>query len=556
MAIGLPIVSKFDDAGVKKAGKAIGDFGSGLKKVAGLLVAAFAVDKIKDFAVEAVRAAEGVQQANNRLGAIADSMGLFGAETEAVTQRMIDFAEANEISLGTDAEVIKAAQAKLLTFKNLAASADETGGAFDRATLAAIDLAEAGFGEATSNATQLGKALQDPVKGISALTRVGVTFTDEQKNLIKQMVASNDILGAQELVLSAIEEQVAGTAKATATASEKMELAFGNLQEEVGLALLPAFEDLVEVLVPLAEDIGPELAAFFEDMSPFLTEAVEAFADMAEGSLPLVSGFFEDLKTAVDGISEVLAPLFQEGGAFPAMADIFAEMEEPVGEVVGFLATLGEEVLKRVNETVSSQGFKDGMTGLADSLGTIALESKRFVESNLGQTILDLGGPLVIGAVNVFAAALERVADTLRAINDLIAFLSGQKTLFVQDMVGILNVLTDLFPIMKPIAIMFENMANMYLNMKGAGKKEENFRVPALANGGIVKARPGGTLALIGEGGRDEAVIPLGRGGGMMGGVNITINAGVGSDPVAIGRYVTDAIKRYENVSGKVFARA
>lgn len=38
--------------------------------------------------------------------------------------------------------------------------------------------------------------------------------------------------------------------------------------------------------------------------------------------------------------------------------------------------------------------------------------------------------------------------------------------------------------------------------------------IPRLAAGGIVRARPGGTLALIGEAGQDEAVIPLPVGGG------------------------------------------
>lgn len=37
--------------------------------------------------------------------------------------------------------------------------------------------------------------------------------------------------------------------------------------------------------------------------------------------------------------------------------------------------------------------------------------------------------------------------------------------------------------------------------------------IPYLAGGGIVKARPGGTLAVLGEGGQDEAVVPLGPGG-------------------------------------------
>ena len=48
----------------------------------------------------------------------------------------------------------------------------------------------------------------------------------------------------------------------------------------------------------------------------------------------------------------------------------------------------------------------------------------------------------------------------------------------------------------------------------------------AFADGGIVKARPGGILAQIGEAGQDEAVIPLDRAGGF-GDVNIFIQGGI-----------------------------
>ncbi len=53
-----------------------------------------------------------------------------------------------------------------------------------------------------------------------------------------------------------------------------------------------------------------------------------------------------------------------------------------------------------------------------------------------------------------------------------------------------------------------------------------------LADGGIVKARPGGIQATIGEGGQDEAVIPLDRAGSLLGGgggsnVTIIVNGGL-----------------------------
>ena len=77
--------------------------------------------------------------------------------------------------------------------------------------------------------------------------------------------------------------------------------------------------------------------------------------------------------------------------------------------------------------------------------------------------------------------------------------------------------------------------------------------IPAMAAGGIV-TKP--TLALIGEAG-PEAVVPLsGRGGGMGTTINLTVNAGMGSDGASIGREIVDIIKRYERVSGPVFASA
>lgn len=79
----------------------------------------------------------------------------------------------------------------------------------------------------------------------------------------------------------------------------------------------------------------------------------------------------------------------------------------------------------------------------------------------------------------------------------------------------------------------------------GGGLMQEMKGVPRMADGGIIRHSPGGTLALIGEGGRDEAVIPLDRMGGM--GTNVTINVN-GGDPNA----VVDALRRYMQLNGSV----
>jgi len=287
-SINLPIVSKFDPTGLKQAEGAIKGFGSSLAKIGAAVGAAFAVRAIGNFAKEAVLAAEGVQQANNRIVAIAKSTALFGSETDAVTGRLIKFAEAQEMRLAVDAEVIKGVQGQLLTFKALGASADEAGGIFDRTTEAAFNMAAAGFGAAESNAIQLGKALEDPIRGLTALRRSGTTFTADQQELIKTLVESGNLLGAQELILGELESQYGGVAEATANASTKIGLAFDNIKEQAGAVLLPVFAELVEGLMPVTEAIGAELGATLEALSPVLTDIAKMIPGLLQAFMPLI----------------------------------------------------------------------------------------------------------------------------------------------------------------------------------------------------------------------------------------------------------------------------
>jgi hypothetical protein len=247
MALTIPIISEFGDKGIKRA---IAEFKQlkttgekaqfAIKKAA--LPAVLALGALAGMAHKTLAAGEAAATANARIEQINKSMGLFGEATNKVNNRLIEYANATARATGVDQNQIKLAQAKLLTFKELAESADEAGGAFDRATKAAIDMGAAGFGTAEMNAVQLGKALNDPIKGVTALAKSGVTFTEQEKDKIKTLVESNKLLEAQDMVLKAIETQVGGTAEATANDSEKMKIAFSQLSESIGIILLPVFQ--------------------------------------------------------------------------------------------------------------------------------------------------------------------------------------------------------------------------------------------------------------------------------------------------------------------------
>ena len=233
------------------------------------------------------KGAEDAEIANRKLGAVLDSMGYPQA-----TKRVSDYAESLERSLAVDADIIKAAQTKLATFKNLTASVGEAGGAFDRATVAALDLAAAGFGSAETNAVQLGKAMQDPIKGITALGRAGVTFTEQEKEKIKALVESGNLLGAQNMVLKAIESQVGGTAEAGASSFEKIKLSLMQVADAIGMAVLPLINQLSDfisnTLVPTVVPMIDRMVDSFTNLEPAAKKALFIFTGLAAAAGPLL----------------------------------------------------------------------------------------------------------------------------------------------------------------------------------------------------------------------------------------------------------------------------
>jgi hypothetical protein len=244
----------------------VGGIAKGIGRTIGTLGIALGFTSIVQGFKDSVAAAEEAKVANERIDAIALSMNEFGNQTRKVTDRIKKYAEEQALIVGIDDEVIKATQAKLLTFRELTKTADTMGSSFDRATIAAIDMAAAGFGEATSNATQLGKALNDPIKGITALNRAGIQFTEDQKGLIESLVLSGRTLEAQDIILTEIEAQVGGTAEATVSASDRMTIAFGEIKESIGQSLLPMLDNLSAWFV----DVLPDIQNFFNLFSESL----------------------------------------------------------------------------------------------------------------------------------------------------------------------------------------------------------------------------------------------------------------------------------------------
>jgi hypothetical protein len=413
MSININILSNFNGTGFDKLTRELDRLNTPMEKLAAVSrtlapAAMIGLTALAGMAVGAVRAAEEAEVADNRLQNIAESMGLFGKETDAVVERMKDFADATMLATGVDDEIIKTTQAKLLTFKELATTADEVGGAMDRATLAALDMAAAGFGEAEQNAVQLGKALQDPIKGITALGRAGVTFTEIEKEKIAALVESGQMLEAQNLILSAIETQVGGTAEATATGSSKMSVAFGEMAESLGKALLPALEQIV----------------------------------------PIMTGFFDWIGQN-SGVVTVLAGIFA-ALAVSILAVNFALNANPIVKVITLIAALAVGVVVLIDWLVKLYGGWDKLfTDIGRWLGQFASNFMNVISSigSFFASIFSGFGEIVKGGLNGALSFVEGyinfiISGVNRLINGLNTVLAAGKVVGINLQVGTIGRVT------------------------------------------------------------------------------------------------------------------
>lgn len=192
---------------------------------------------------------------------------------------------------GIDDEVIASGQNLLLTFTKVRNEVGEGNDIFNQGTAAALDMSVALKTDLSSASMLVGKALNDPVKGMMALTRSGIQFTDQQKDQVKAMVAAGDTMGAQKIILAELNTQFAGSAEAAASPMARLKVALGNLQEQIGGFLLPFVGKAATGLTRLLINLAP----WFEKIGAGVRGLVDLFVhgDFT-GALAKAFGWQED----------------------------------------------------------------------------------------------------------------------------------------------------------------------------------------------------------------------------------------------------------------------
>lgn len=203
-----------------------------------------------------------------------------GNYTEELSENLQEYAAQLQKVTTFGDEAIVASEALLLTFRKIGSDV------FPRAEMAVLDVATAMSIDLKSAAIQVGKALNDPAIGMSALSRSGITFTQVQKDLVKGFLDTNQLAKAQNVILTELEAQFGGSAKA---AKDTLGGAIISLQNSFGDLLEGDKGSTTEVIASLNE----------------LTETLNEPATK-QGFQAIVTGVFALTNQFVGAVTEIV----------------------------------------------------------------------------------------------------------------------------------------------------------------------------------------------------------------------------------------------------------
>lgn len=285
------------EKGLGQAKSGMAGLGKTIAGIATAIAGAFVVKAVFNFGKEVVAEAMDAEDKLTELNAvIASTKGVSGMTSDAV----LDIADSLSKLTPFEDDAIVAGESMLLTFTNIGKDV------FPQATEAMLNMAQK-FGGIDAASIQLGKALNDPIGGVTALRRVGVMLTDDQEKQIKSFMAVNDIASAQAVILGELDTEFGGLAKAMGQTTlgkiTRFKNAFGNLKETLGTALLPTIGKVAEKFGNFLNDNMPAIAAFAEKVGAWIGGAFEKVWNWTEKAWTKVSGFLGIFKAVFADIA-------------------------------------------------------------------------------------------------------------------------------------------------------------------------------------------------------------------------------------------------------------
>lgn len=314
------IVGKLSSAG-NAAGKA---FGAAFSVAAGVGLAAFTAGAAATvmIAKQSIDAAIEQEAAEKKLAAVLRATG--GAAGFTVKELADYAAQLQAVTTFSDDAILESASV-LATFRNV------TGDSFKGALEAAMDMSEVMGTDLKGSVMQVAKALQDPVQGITALRRAGVSFTKDQRELIKSLVESGRTLEAQQMILKELNSEFGGAARAAvgsyAGAWKNLQNQLAESKEAIGFAILPHLREL-----------GPLLQTGADGAAAFAGELARMLGSTTTGGLGEVNDLTAQAVALVLSLGDAWELAQLEAGSYlvnseAALAKFLKWGNTPIGEM-------------------------------------------------------------------------------------------------------------------------------------------------------------------------------------------------------------------------------
>ncbi len=252
--------AKEAQGGLKSVGQSALGMAAGF---AGFQLASAGIGFLKDQIVDTVKAALDQQQIMAQtvqaIKSTGDASGMSATQIGDMADSM------TKLTMFSD-DAIQTSENLLLTFTNIGKDV------FPQATKAVLDLSQGMHQDLQTSSIQVGKALNDPISGLTNLSRIGVTFNDTQKQLIKTYMEHGEKAKAQGVILKELQKEFGGSAVAAGqTMGGQLKIAenrFGLLKEKIGAAVIPILGQLATtattVIIPMLEKIGSTIGGVIQ----------------------------------------------------------------------------------------------------------------------------------------------------------------------------------------------------------------------------------------------------------------------------------------------------
>ncbi len=278
-----------------------------------------AIAKIKQETIDA-------EKEQTQLAAAIKSTG--GAAGWSV-ERLNAMADSMEKTSTFSAGQINQAQTRMLSYAGV------VGEQFPRAMQAVIDMSERMGYEVTASAETIGKALDVPSEGLTALSKQGFRFTDAQKELVKQFERTGQTAKAQDIILQALESSYGGAAQAARDTLGGSLTAVGNTINSLmtaDSASLPSLRDSVEGLNSTlnSDDVRngfQTLISGLIDVGSFAASSMAGIVKLGQavaehkGEIGVVLGMIAGTATAA-GALQVANAIGAAGGVWGALTKV------------------------------------------------------------------------------------------------------------------------------------------------------------------------------------------------------------------------------------------